>query len=301
MNAKINSAVNQLKTSHTLQKKVTLIALVIILIGYYFYWLYSQRYVSTDDSYINANVVQIAPRITGQVIHLYVDNNQFVQQGQLLLEIDPVPFITDLDKADAQLKIDEANLINAQLTANRTLTLVKTKALSQQAGDDAVAKLHSAQATVEYDKANIAQATLNLQYTRITAPASGWITNMTLRTGDIITINQPLFALIDSSEFWVDANYKETNLAHVKPGQSATVEVDMYPNHLFKGVVESISGGSGAVFSLLPPQNATGNWVKVTQRVPVRVRIENLDPRYPLRIGTSANVIIDTHSSASAH
>jgi len=294
MNTKLNSAVNQLKTSPALQKKASFIALAIILLGYFCYGLYTQRYVSTDDSYINANVVQIAPRVTGQVTRLYVTNNQFVQQGQLLFEIDPVPFVTNLNKATAQLKIDEANLQNAQITAKRTLALVKTNALAKQAGDDAVAKLQSAQAAIEYDKANIERATLDLQYTRITAPVNGWITNMSLRVGDIVEINQPLFALIDNAEFWVDANYKETQLEHVKPGQRATIEVDMYPHHPFKGVVESISGGSGTAFSLLPPQNATGNWVKVTQRVPVRVHINNIDPHYPLRIGTTATVTIDT-------
>ena len=101
-----------------------------------------------------------------------------------------------------------------------------------------------------------------------------------------------LFSLISDHEFWVDTNLKETDLKQIKSGQHADVEVDMYPGHVFRGVVESISGGSGTVFSLFPTQNATGNWVKITQRVPVRVRIVELDSKYPLRIGTSASVRI---------
>jgi membrane fusion protein (multidrug efflux system) len=299
MNAQINYAVTQLKTSHKTQKQVSIISFIIILLIYYAYSLYTQRYVSTDDSYINANVVQIASRITGQVSHLYVVNNQYVKQGQLLLEIDPAPFIVAANKAQAQLKIAEANLQDAQTTTKRVLALVKAKTLPVQAGDDAIAKLKTAYATVELDKAALIQANLNLQYTRVTAPVDGQITNMSLRAGNNVTANQPLFAFIDNNEFWVDANYKETQLENVKPGQKATIEVDMYPNHNFKGVVESISGGSGTAFSLLPPQNATGNWVKVTQRVPVRIKIINTNASYPLRIGTTATVTIDTHSHSN--
>jgi membrane fusion protein (multidrug efflux system) len=105
-----------------------------------------------------------------------------------------------------------------------------------------------------------------------------------------------LFALISNSEFWVDANFKETELEHIHPGQLANIYVDMYPGHTFSGVVESISGGTGSAFSLLPPQNATGNWVKVAQRVPVRIRVLNPEQDFPLRIGTSASVRISLRS-----
>jgi membrane fusion protein (multidrug efflux system) len=100
----------------------------------------------------------------------------------------------------------------------------------------------------------------------------------------------PVFSIISDRDYWVDANFKETQLQRVRVGQSARVVTDMYRDHVFTGVVQSLSGGSGAVFSLLPPQNATGNWVKVTQRVPVRVRILDPDPAHPLRVGTTANV-----------
>ena len=104
----------------------------------------------------------------------------------------------------------------------------------------------------------------------------------------------PLFTIISDEEYWVDANFKETELDRIKPGQKARVIVDMYRDHPFEGEVESLSGGSGQAFSLLPAQNATGNWVKVTQRVPVKIRILNPDPAYPLRIGTTATVRVST-------
>lgn len=272
---------------------ILLSVLGILAIGY---WFHAGRYLSTDDSYVNANIVQIAPRVTGQVTHLFVDNNQFVRKGQVLLKLDSSPFIVAIQKAKAQLSIDLSQLQNAQVTDNRTTALVKKKILSAQSGDDVLAKLQSAEAAVQLSKANLIQAELDLQYTQIVAPTDGWISNMSLQVGNIVQANQPLFALISNSQFWVDANFKETELAKVKPGQVATIKTDMYPGHPFKGVVDSISHGSGTAFSLLPPQNATGNWVKVTQRVPVRVRVINPDQRFTLHIGTTATVTVDTKS-----
>jgi membrane fusion protein (multidrug efflux system) len=124
------------------------------------------------------------------------------------------------------------------------------------------------------------------------APTSGTVANLTLRPGSPVQPLAPVFSLVSDSNYWVDANFKETQLDRIRRGQKATVRVDMYPDRPFQGVVQSLSGGSGAAFSLLPPENATGNWVKVTQRVPVRVSIVDIDPEHPLRIGTTATVRI---------
>lgn len=256
------------------------------------YWIISGDRISTDDGYVNANQVQVACRVTGQVAHLYVKNNQFVKAGQPLFDLDPEPFNIAITQAQAQVIIDQSNLDDVTKATQRTLALVKQKNLSAQAGDDATAKLQAATAQLQAAQAALSQARLNLQYAHVVSPVDGWVTNMSLREGNIVGANQPLFALIDNSEYWVDANYKETQLGHIKPGQKAVIEVDMYPSHPFKGVVDSISGGSGTAFSLLPPQNATGNWVKVTQRVPVKIHFVHPDPAYPLRIGTTANVTI---------
>lgn len=262
------------------------------------YWVYNQFFTSTDNAYVNANVVQIASRVTGQVQHLFVANNQHVKEGQLLFTIDSAPFQASADQAKAQLDMSEAKLKLAEVTEIRTLSLVRKKVASAQQGDDTAASLQAAQATIQLAKASLTQAQLKLSYTRVTAPTSGWITHVTLRGGDLVSENQPLFALISDNEFWVDANFKETDINDIHPGQSAVVKVDMYPGHTFKGRVESISGGTGAAFSLLPPENATGNWVKVTQRVPVRIHIINPDERFPLRIGISASVTIRLHSGS---
>ncbi|HEX2449159.1 MAG TPA: HlyD family secretion protein [Methyloceanibacter sp.] len=148
--------------------------------------------------------------------------------------------------------------------------------------------------------AQLDKATHDRVRTHVTAPGSGWVTNINLRPGSLVQAGTPAFALVENSNWWVDANFKETDLGRIKPGQPATIRLDMYPGAKLDGVVESISAGSGATFSVLPPENATGNWVKVTQRFPVRIRITGTpDPEKPLRVGASADVTIDTTALAA--
>ena len=142
--------------------------------------------------------------------------------------------------------------------------------------------------------AQLSKATHERVKTHATAPADGLISNVTLRPGATVQAGAPLFAIIEGNRWWVDANFKETDLARVKVGQPATVSLDMYPDVTFDGTVESISSGSGATFSVLPPENATGNWVKVTQRFPVRIRLTNPPADKPIRVGASTSVTIDT-------
>jgi membrane fusion protein (multidrug efflux system) len=265
---------------------------VATVIGAGWYWWYSAHYVSTDDAYVGANVVQIIPRVSGQVLQLHVVNNQYVKKDQPLFDLDPALYQIAVEKAQAQLAIDQAKLVDQQVTTTRILELVKTAAMSKQDGDNAQANLDEANAAVALSKATLAEAQLNLQYTQVTATTSGWLSNVTVRVGDNLQNNGGVFALVSDQEFWIDTNFKETQMQHIKDGQPATIVVDMYPSKEFAGVVESISPASGNAFSLLPPQNATGNWVKITQRVPVRVRVLKPDPNYPLRVGTSSTVTI---------
>lgn len=284
---------HQLTSSRNFKKYIIILFFLVSGVSWFASRLYSNYYVSTDNAYINANIVKISPRVTGKIVNLYVDNNQYVKKGQWLLDIDPEPFQTAIDSAKAQVEISEAHLNQATSAGKRTLELVKTKYASKQEGDNTEASMKVAQAQLENAKANLAQAQLNLQYTRVAAPISGWVTNVNVQTGDVVLANQPLFIVISDEKFWTDANFKETEMSAIKPGQPAIIVTDLYPGFKFKGIVESISGGSGSAFSLLPPQNATGNWVKVTQRIPVRIRILNPDPKHQLRIGISAKVTIE--------
>lgn len=317
-------------------------AIVILVICILGYWHHEIYYPSTDDAYIQANIINIAPRVTGQVSKIYIKNYQYVQKGQLLFDIDPAPFKDTLDQALANLDgaiqqvsatsstVDtaksilaerQAQLIDTQKDASRILKLVKQKLLPLSEGDKAESNLSVAKAAVaaaqsqlqqaeetlghtgttnaniRAAEANVAQAELNLNYTHVTAAHAGYIANFTLRTGDPVTAYQELFALVESGAFWADSNFKETDIARIRPGQPATITVDMYPGITFHGIVSNISTGSGATFELLPPENATGNWIKVTQRFPVRIDIIHSDPNHPLRVGASAEVTIDTHGN----
>lgn len=269
------------------------------LLSYVGYKIYRHYYLSTDDAYVNANIVQIAPRVTGRIVKTYFNDNQYVKKDQILFDIDPEPFQLEINAVLAQLNLSNAELDKATLAKDRVAALVSKNFSSQQEGDNALAAFKTAAARVDQAKASLEQARLNMAYTKVSAPTSGWVTNSNLNIGDLVQSNQPLFALVSDEVFWVDANFKETQVAAIEPNQYARIVTDLYPDHPYDGVVESISAGTGSVFSLLPPQNATGNWVKVTQRIPVRVRITNMDPSRLLPIGISATVTISLQKNVS--
>ncbi|MDI1300434.1 MAG: HlyD family secretion protein [bacterium] len=182
----------------------------------------------------------------------------------------------DMEKADTRVKSTEAELQSSEAK------LTQARAQLGHTGDENES-VKAAQAAVE-------AAQLKLDLTRITAPFSGTVSNLSLQPGSMVQAGLPLFALIGDKQVWVDANFKETQFKKLRPGLKAEIYIDMYPGRIFHGVVNSISSGSGTAFSLMPPQNATGNWVKVTQRVPVKIVITDTDPKMPLRIGISADV-----------
>jgi membrane fusion protein (multidrug efflux system) len=149
--------------------------------------------------------------------------------------------------------------------------------------------------SVQQAQAQLDRARLNLSYTTVSAPGDGVVTKVEqLQVGSYINASAPLFMLVSVGDLWIEANFKEDQLTHMRAGQSASVEVDAYPGRRFEGKVASVSPGTGSQFSVLPPENATGNWVKVVQRLPVRVELEHPDPAYPLHAGLSANVSVDT-------
>lgn len=208
----------------------------------------------------------------------------------------------------------KAELHDAIIDHRRTGELLARKLVAREQADQTETRLKTARAALESARARLAaeqanlgssgernelirqasaalaQAQWDLKNTTILSPVSGEVTNLQVRTGDIAAKNQVLFAVVDDSDFWADANFKETQLEHIRPGLDAELRIDMYPDKVFHGRVASISAGSGTAFSLLPAQNATGNWVKIAQRVPVRIKVLDADPQFPLRIGTSGSV-----------
>jgi len=212
----------------------------------------------------------------------------------------------------------QAELTDIRAQYQRTETLVKEKLYAAQQGDtvtrqlkvansalasaqsqlaEASAKLGNlgdANASIRAAKAAVTQAQLNVTYTQVYAPADGYLVNFKLNPGDSVTAYQQQFSLVEDHQWWAQANFKETDLSRIKAGQRATITVDMYPHHHFTGIVSKISSGSGSSFSLLPPENASGNWVKVTQRFPVKVQLTHLDKHFPMRLGASCTVTINT-------
>jgi membrane fusion protein (multidrug efflux system) len=260
---------------------IALIILIAIVIAY-FYWRYSVLNPSTDNAYVNANVINISAQVSGPITKIYVENDKAVKKDQPLFDILPTQYQAAVDQAKAQK-------IQAENNVRRTAKLVKLGYAAQTLLDDANANLAAAQSALE-------QAELNLSFTHVTAPASGNLINFTLRVGNSLSAGNTgiLFSIIEDQVWWVDANYKETQLERIRPGQKAIITLDLYPNKKFNGKVMAISDGSGSAFSLLPPENATGNWIKVTQRFPVKIMIDDLDPQYPLRLGASATVSVKT-------
>lgn len=217
--------------------------------------------------------------------------------------------------ARAQVMQIESDLANARSSYARDKELVAQHFLSQQSTDDAQTRMQALQAALEQARAKLSkalsvpektaergdvlkaqaaidQARLDLQHTHITAAQDGQISNLSLTAGSLVGAGAPLFALIAQDSFHIEANFKETELPGIHPGQEVDILIDMYPGQPFKGTVDSISGGTGTAFSLLPPQNATGNWVKIAQRVPVRIRFAPTDVDHPLRIGATATVSV---------
>jgi membrane fusion protein (multidrug efflux system) len=149
--------------------------------------------------------------------------------------------------------------------------------------------------------AQLDKATEDRVKTHVLAPGDGWVSNVRLRPGTVMQAGTPAFPLVENGDWWVDANFKETDLARIKPGHPATIKLDLYPGYTIDGTVESISPGSGSIFSVLPPENATGNWVKVTQRFAVRIKITSKpDSERPLRVGATATVTVDTTKEPNA-
>jgi membrane fusion protein (multidrug efflux system) len=330
-----------------MKKKIIMVAAALAIggIAIWGYHAWSKRYPSTEDAYIGANVVRVAPRVSGRVTAIDVVDQQEVKQGDTLYTIDPEPFRLELQQAQARLdqatrqvaqmeaavasaraEVNQREVLleNAAAKEKRAQQLAKKNYLSRQSVEDAEATYKGAQADLRIAKAKLDEARRQLgtpgknndrivearaamqhaqwalDNTKVIAACDGQIGELGLRPGTVVRADTDSFVLVCDSGYWVDANFKETDLERIRPGQMADVKVDMYPGVHMKGVVESVSAAAGSAFSLLPPQNASGNWVKVTQRVPVRVRIEDPNPSYPLRVGTSAVVTIDTKNAVSS-
>jgi membrane fusion protein (multidrug efflux system) len=326
-------------------------------IGYaaYAYWLANRDYETTDDAYVDGRAISIAPQVSGDVVSLDVNDNQFVHKGDPIIHIDDRQYVIDrqlaeavlatakgqvggfnygaqvarknfpamLQAAQAQLAAAQAVLAKAQSDYNRQKAL-PSRATTQQDIDAATAALQQAQAQVLQAQAQVReaepveqriaqadaqvsefkgqvgqaqarldQALLNLSYAVVKAPQDGWITKRNVEVGNYVAPGQQILAIV-SPQVWVTANFKESQLAAMRPGQRVTIYVDAYPDLPLVGHIDSIQLGTGEKFEAFPPENATGNFVKIVQRVPVKIDIDSgLDPNRPLSLGLSVEPRVD--------
>jgi membrane fusion protein, multidrug efflux system len=337
------------------RRPFVIILLVLLIAGIafaaYTYWLANAGYQTTDDAYVDGRAIAIAPQISGTVVALNVNDNQFVHQGDPLIHIDNRQYVIDRESAEAslvtakgqlagfayaadvarknfpaQLLLAQAQLASAQAVLGKAESDYKrqqalpSQATSQQDVDAATAALAQAQAQVKQAEAQVQQAepvperigqaqaevdqnkgqvgqaqarldqaVLNLSYTVVTAPQDGWITKRNVEVGNYVTPGQQIFSIV-SPHVWVTANFKESQLAAMRPGQHVTMTVDAYPDLRLQGHVDSIQLGTGSRFTAFPPENATGNFVKIVQRVPVKIDIDSgLDPSRLLSLGLSVD------------
>ena len=335
------------RESRRLKLRIALITLgaLALVVGGLEYWLSGGRYITSDDAYVQGNVLSVTTDVSGLVDQIDVTEGQAVKKGQVLFKLDPTEFQLAIDQSKAnleqtalQLKSLQADYITAQqqvsaqqsqVAADRTTyeryaNLVAHNDVTRQQFDDAKYKLAADEALLgakqaatisalarlggkadvpvqsmpAYKQAAAQLATMERNYAHsiVRAAFAGIVTQVNkLQPGQYLGAGTPAFGLVDTQDMWIAAEPKETNLNHARAGQPATIRVDAYPGHVWHGVLQSEAPATDQEFAVLPAQNSSGNWVKVVQRVPVRITIQSGPNDPPLSAGMSAEVSIDTH------
>lgn len=305
MEEQIQQPEQQVSEKKGLKRKIALVLIIVLLVCAGIYIFNEMKYESTDDAYVENISVSVAPRVSGQIENVYIQDNQYVSAGELVATIDKADYQVKFNQANANyerlkyeqanakanLVASESNIELAQKDLERYRNLYEQGAVSKQTLDMAEVKYNNAKAgltqaqqsilTEDSNKtvadANLAnaksakdKAELDLSYTSIYAPQSGTVSSRRVEKGMYVTAGSPLFTLVPE-EVWVVANFKENQLRHMKAGQPVDIKIDTYPNHVFKGKIDSIQRASGAKSSLFPPENAVGSFVKIVQRIPVKI------------------------------
>ena len=285
---------------HPLAFALGLLLFIAVAAGGYLYWDNAQHFESTDDSFIAARQFAIQPKVSGYITAVPVTDNQHAAAGQVIAQIDPRDYRIALDEAKAQSAHDQSVLAQAQRNLGRYQFLAKTDAIAQQQVDDQTYLVQQDQATLGLDQAKVDAAQLNLSYTTITAAQAGRVVSLSGAVGQYAQAGTTLTMLVPD-EIWVTANFKETQLDAVRPGQPVTLTIDAYPDRTIRGHVASVQSGSGPAFSLLPPENATGNWVKIVQRVPVKIVMDDPPTDVALGPGMSVEATVRVNPSPSLY
>ena len=255
----------------------------------------------TRDGHVRAQIIKITPRVSGPITALPVHDNQWVSKGELLFRIDQRTYKLSIEQAEAKLKQAHASeRVKAdQAKRARDLSRKDKGAISEQALVRKENDLLVAQADVEVAEANLHAAKLDLEFTEVRAPVDGYVTHLLLRYGSQTVANQPALALIDSNSFWVHGYFKETQIENIRSGIKVVVKLMTWPDVAMEGVVESLGWGiaqqDGApAADLLPAINPSFDWIRLAQRIPVRIRLTHVPEEIELRVGTTASVFVMT-------
>jgi multidrug resistance efflux pump len=255
----------------------------------------------TRDGHVRAQIIKITPRVGGPIVELPIHDNQAVAKGDLLFKIDPRTFQLAIEQAEAKLKQAQASEIVKADQAKRGQDLYRKDkgAISEQALVRKENDLLVAKANVEVATANLHAAQLDLEFTEVRAPVDGYATNLLLRYGSQTVANQPALALIDTNSFWVHGYFKETQVENIRPDNKVVVKLMTYPDAPLEGVVESMGWGiaqqDGApAADLLPAINPSFDWIRLAQRIPVRIRLTRIPDEVELRVGSTASVFVMT-------
>ena len=324
---------------------LSLLLLVLLAIAWVIGSMMTRNDHRTDDAYVNADYTLVAPKVSGYINTVLVQDNQQVKAGELLATLDDRDYRVALESARADLQVSEAKLLSSQAQLEQQQSVIEqqkasvaaSQASAQYAGQSAdrynrlyksgtvaavdqqkasstqrsalaavrqnqaalasavkqvgvlQAAVRSAEADVAAAKASVDQAGLNLSYTRIVAPVAGMIGQRSVRTGAYVSAGTRLLAVVPLQQTYITANYLETQLSDVRPGQRVRIHIDALPGETFTGYVDSIAPATGATFSAISPDNATGNYTKVVQRLPVKIVLESNQPHLAqLRVGMSA-------------
>jgi multidrug resistance efflux pump len=255
----------------------------------------------TRDGHVRAQIIKITPRVGGPIVELPVHDNQAVAKGDLLFRIDPRTYALAIEQAEAKLKQAQASERVKQDQAKRARDLSRKDkgAISEQALVRKENDLLVALADVDVAEANLHAAKLDLEFTEVRAPVDGYVTNLLLRYGSQTVANQPALALIDINSFWVHGYFKETQIEHIRPDNKVVIKLMTWPDAPLEGIVESMGWGiaqqDGApAADLLPAINPSFDWIRLAQRIPVRIRLTHVPEEVELRVGTTASVFVMT-------
>jgi membrane fusion protein (multidrug efflux system) len=268
--------------------------------GGYLYWDNARHSESTDDSFIAARQFALQPKVSGYITAVPVTDNQHVAAEDVIARIDDRDYRIALEQAQAQLAHDQALLEQAQKNLGRYQDLAKTNAIAERQVDDQGYLVDQDKSNVALDQAKVDAAKLDLSHTVVTAAQAGRVVSLSAAIGQFAQAGTTLSMFVPD-EIWVAANFKETQLDLMRPGQPATIDIDAYPERTIRGHVASVQTGSGPAFSLLPPENATGNWVKIVQRVPVKIVMDDPPADVALGPGMSVETTVRVNASPSLY